>query len=71
MGDKNKNINLGRHSRTFNSIIQSHELRELPLNGGKYTWSNQQDNPTLERLDRALNNGKWEDLFPLTSLRKI
>jgi hypothetical protein len=31
---------------------------------GKYTWSNNQINPTLEKLDRVLMNRDWELLFP-------
>ena len=41
------------------------------MNGGSYTWSNNQQVPTLERLDRILISEDWEKLFPLTSLRKL
>jgi hypothetical protein len=40
------------------------ELRDLPLHGWKFTWSNQQVAPTLVKLDRALCSTKWEQLFP-------
>jgi len=46
-------------------------LRDLPLVGGMYTWSNNQQDPTLERLDRILILESWESLFPLSSLRKL
>ena len=46
-------------------------MRDLPLLGGKYTWSNNQQNPTLEKLDRILISDDWEKLFPLTNLRKL
>ena len=29
-------------------------INDLPLHGRKYTWSNQQDSPTLAKLDRVL-----------------
>uniref|UniRef100_A0A452YE98 Endonuclease/exonuclease/phosphatase domain-containing protein n=1 Tax=Aegilops tauschii subsp. strangulata TaxID=200361 RepID=A0A452YE98_AEGTS len=43
----------------------------IHLTGGKYTWSNQQAHPTLEKLDRVLMSYAWEDLFPLVSVRKL
>jgi hypothetical protein len=35
----------------FNLVINSYDLRELPIACGKYTWSNNRENPTLEKLD--------------------
>jgi hypothetical protein len=55
----------------FNWIINSYELREIEMSGRKYTWSNNQADPTLEKLDRILVNSKWEASFPLSTLRKI
>lgn len=46
-------------------------LREIHLNGGKYTWSNKQSHPTLEKLDRVLMSYEWEDPFPLVSVHKF
>ena len=42
----------------------------MELNGGKYTWSNNRFDPTLERLDRVLINDKWEKEFSLTNLMR-
>jgi len=39
--------------------------------GGKFTWSNNQNNPTLERLDRILISKDWEDLYPGVMLYKL
>ncbi|PUZ60738.1 hypothetical protein GQ55_4G177100 [Panicum hallii var. hallii] len=55
----------------FNCIINTHNLRDIHMNGGKCTWSNNQENPTLERLDRVLVSDDWEQEFPLANLRKI
>ena len=41
------------------------------MSGGKYTWSNNQNPPTLERLDRCLINKDWEDIFPNVILYKL
>lgn len=36
--------------------------------GRRYTWSNEQDSPTLVHLDRAFCNVDWELLFPAAKL---
>jgi len=41
------------------------------MSGELYTWSNNQDNPTLEKLDRILVSKEWEDLFPNTLISKL
>ena len=48
----------------FCRLISDLELRNLPLLGRKYTWSNQQDVPTLVKLDRILCSSDWEQIFP-------
>jgi len=62
--DKNNgNLNramMGRFCRLINDL----ELKELSLHGRKFTWSNQQDLPTLVKLDRVFCSTKWEQLFP-------
>ena len=54
--EKNKSFHNNKHSDIFNSIINSFELRDLDISGGRFTWSNNQENPTLEKLDRILIN---------------
>jgi exonuclease III len=68
--EKNKTFYANRFSDMFNWIINSYGLREITLNGGRFTWSNNQADPTLEKLDRVLMNDKWEGAFPLTNLKK-
>jgi hypothetical protein len=51
--------------------VNTYELRDLPLNGGKFTWSNNQSDPTLERLEKIQISKDWETLFPLPNIRKI
>ena len=55
----------------FNDIINTMCLREIFIEGGLYTWSNNQSHPTLEKLDRILMSNGWEDLFPLVIVRKL
>lgn len=52
--EKSPIMGVHRHIGIFNSIISFFELRELIMNGGLYIWSNNQDPPTLEKLDRIL-----------------
>jgi hypothetical protein len=34
------------------------------MTGGMFTWSNKQENPVLEKLDRVLVTKEWDDQFP-------
>jgi hypothetical protein len=55
----------------FKSVIDELELRELPLQGRKYTWTsvpNSQGNSTMTRIDRVLCPTSWEELFPTVHL---
>ena len=69
--DKNKPSGVHKHTDLFNNIISTYELLDMHLVGGKYTWSNNQENPTLERLDRILISKQWENLFPTAFLYKL
>lgn len=59
--DKN-NGNLNRRMMgRFRRCISDLALREVYLNGRRYTWSNAQSPPTLVRLDRVLCTSGWDD----------
>lgn len=60
-----------RDSLTFNTFINFHELREIIMSGGSFTWSNNQEDPLLEKLDRILVTKDWEDIFPHAMVRKL
>lgn len=64
--EKNKEDGYNRWSFLFNAIIEQAGLRELALNGRQFTWSNEHDDPTFEKLDRILMSTDWEDMYPLT-----
>jgi hypothetical protein len=67
--DKN-NDNLNRPMmRRFRLLINDCEIKELPLVGCKFTWSNERDIPTLVRLDRVFYCSEWEDVFPEAMLK--
>ena len=52
---------------SFNEFIRKFNLREIPLGGLKFTWSNKQINPVLVKLDRFLVSTEWEEKFPSCS----
>jgi hypothetical protein len=58
--DKNKPGGTNRWSSLFNSIIDVHDLIELELSGRLYTWSNNRNPPTYEKLDRFLVSPEWD-----------
>lgn len=54
--DKN-NLNLNRRLMgKFRAALDDCELMEICLQNRKFTWSNERENPTLVRLDRAFSN---------------
>ena len=55
----------------FNSIISQGELLEIQLSGRKYTWSNNQEDPTFPLLDRVLISTMWEEKFPLVTVTAL
>lgn len=57
--DKNNdNLNRAMMGR-FRRLINDLGLHDVYLHGRKFTWSNQQDSPTLVRLDRVLYSTEW------------
>jgi exonuclease III len=69
--DKN-NHNYNRATMgCFRKFIDDLALRELPLHGRKYTWSNQQETATLVKLDRILCSVDWEEAFPNCLLQSM
>lgn len=54
----------GTSMLSFNAFISRGGLMNLPLNEGRYTWSNRQKSPILSRLGRFLVNVNWEEEWP-------
>jgi endonuclease/exonuclease/phosphatase family metal-dependent hydrolase len=59
----NENLNRAMMGR-FQRFVNDFELKEIPLLGRCYTWSNEREAPTLVKLDRVLCTTDWEALFP-------
>jgi hypothetical protein len=69
--DKN-NTNLNRRLMgSFKSVIDDLGLKEIRLNGRRFTWTNEQDAPTMTRIDRIFCTPEWELLFPTCFLHSL
>lgn len=55
----------------FNSALSSLGLVEIPLFGRKYTWTNKQSSPLLERLDWLFSSSSWTTSFPDTTAKTL
>uniref|UniRef100_A0A2N9FVR5 Reverse transcriptase domain-containing protein n=1 Tax=Fagus sylvatica TaxID=28930 RepID=A0A2N9FVR5_FAGSY len=55
----------------FSDFISSLGLMDIPLEGGRYTWSNNRENAAMSRIDRFLYTGEWEDRYPTVVQRRL
>jgi exonuclease III len=55
--------------RHFNNTIYSLQLLELDLYGRAFTWSNEQREPIMSRIDRFLATAEWHELCPSADLQ--
>jgi hypothetical protein len=63
------NDRLNRHlMQRFRRTIDTLQLAELHLNGRLYMWSNERNNPTLERIDRVFATVQWLEDHPFHRL---
>ena len=44
---------------------------ELSLSGREYTWGNNLEHSTFEKLDRILCDVDWEEIYPLTNVTGV
>lgn len=51
---------------SFNEAIEKLGVIEIPLHGRRYTWTNKQFPPLLERLDWVFTSTSWTAKFPNT-----
>lgn len=66
----NSNIHRGLLN-AFRNFINVLELKDMYLHGRRYTWSNEQFNTTLVKLDRVLYNQPWNTAFPNAILQGL
>ena len=49
--------------RRFSEIIEDLGLRDIPLQGGPFTWRGGRNNCSMSRIDRFLVSNDWESYF--------
>lgn len=62
--DRNKPGGDHHEMYLFNEAISALGLVELPLKGRRFTWSNKQPSPLLERLDWFVTSANWTITYP-------
>lgn len=67
--DKNNGDLNRRMMRRFRRLLNDLALKEVYLNGRRYTWSNEQSPPTRVHLDRVLCTTDWEEAHGECHLR--
>jgi len=55
----------------FNAAISHLGVQEIPLQGRKFTWSNMQPSPLLEKLDWVFSSASWTLTYPNTSVKAL
>lgn len=55
----------------FNAAISSLGLNEVKLQGRKFTWSNRQPSPLLEKLDWIFISNTWVTSYPNTTAKAL
>lgn len=66
----NDKINRSMMAR-FRRMLNMLELKEVYLNGRRYTWTNERERATLVKLDHVFMTNDWEDIFPSCFLTAI
>ena len=55
----------------FSEFIFSLGLMDIPLEGGKFTWSNNWEIPAMSCIDRFIFSGEWEDRYPTVVQKRL
>jgi hypothetical protein len=69
--EKNNNTYTDRCPSLFNAVINSLNLRELQLSGRHFTWANNLQTLTFEKLDMILDSTEWEVKFPQVLVKAL
>jgi len=55
----------------FNAVVSHLGINEIVLQGRKFTWSNMQPSPLLEKLDWVFTSSSWAISYPSTSVKAL
>jgi len=67
--DKNNSRINYRWADAFNAWVHKWALLELSASNRRYTWSNNQDNLVMAKIDRIFVSTDWDSGFPLASVK--
>ena len=69
--ERSKGGRLSNSMRRFSDILNDLDLRDLPLQGGPYTWSGGLNDSAMSRLDRFLVTDDWESHCNKVTQRRL
>ena len=61
--ESNKGGRITQAMRRFAFVLDDLGVRDLPLQGGPFTWSGGNNGQVMSRIDRFLVSGDWESYF--------
>lgn len=62
--ERNGTLSCISKRKVFNSLVYDFSLLEYKKDDPKFSYSNNQQPPTLSKLDHLLANLEWYDAFP-------
>ncbi|KAK1262730.1 hypothetical protein QJS04_geneDACA000980 [Acorus gramineus] len=71
MEERNRTGYASPAMNTFSDWIEEEGLIDLPISNHEFTWSNMREEPSLARLDRALIDEEWEEMYPNCGVRGL
>ena len=69
--DKSNALSNRRMMGRFRAKLNLLELKELYLNGRRYTWSNERQMATLEKIDHVFVSNEWDEAYPTCFLSAL
>ena len=69
--DKSNALINRRMMGRFRAKLNLLELKELYLNGRRYTWSNERQMATLKKIDHVFMSNEWDETYPTCFLSAL
>ena len=63
LSERSRGGRLSQEMRRFSEVVEELDLRDLPLQGGSFTWCGGLNNRSKSRIDRFLISEEWESHF--------
>jgi endonuclease/exonuclease/phosphatase family metal-dependent hydrolase len=69
--ERSNDSNYSTAMMELSDFIAEQGLVDIPLVGGQFTWSNNQEDEIWSRIDRFLISPSWEDHYPEVVQRRL